>query len=125
MPKRILVVDDDPTSLKFTASTLTPLGYQIKTAAHAEDIESVARSFQPDCIIMDLIMPEVDGNQAVQRLQQDKALNRIPVIFLTGVNMRDDERGIEFEINVGNKNYRTLIKPIDAKKLSAEIEAAI
>lgn len=125
MSKRILVVDDDPTSLKTSSSLLASAGYKVQTSIHAEDIEQTVKIFGPDLIVMDLMMPNVDGNQAVKRLKNNPALKGIPVIFLTGLQMRDHERGIDFEVNVENTNYRTLTKPIDAKTLIAEISRLI
>ena len=119
--KKILVVDDDPTSLKAVAAVLTSNGYEVKASAHAEDIEKTVKDFNPQLIVMDLIMPNVDGNQAIKRLQKDPLLNRIPVVFLTAINFRD-ERGVEFEISVNDRRYRTLTKPFNAKALVAEIE---
>lgn len=123
MPKRILIVDDDSTSLKLTASQLEQQGYVVKAMSHAGGLESAVESFRPDGIIMDLIMPDVDGPEAVHRLRQSETFKKIPVIFLTAVNMRDDESGMEFEVGVDNQSFRTLIKPVDARTLALEIEA--
>lgn len=71
---------------------------------------------------MDLMMPNIDGNQAVKKLKNNPVLKGVPVIFLTALKMRDDDRGIDFEVNVENTSYRTLTKPVDAKSLAAEIE---
>ncbi len=125
MRKKILIVDDDPTSLKTVESMLTSAGYDVRAFLHAQNIEQNVENFAPDLIVMDLIMPNVDGNQAVQKLKNNKALQGIPVIFLTAVKMRDQLRGLEFEVNVEGANYRTLTKPIDAKTLIAEIDRLI
>jgi CheY-like chemotaxis protein len=122
MKKRILVVDDDPTSLKTVESILTTSGYDVQTSTHAEDIEKITQSYVPDLIIMDLLMPQVDGNEAVRRIQKNPSLNNIPIIFLTAVTMKDEERDLEFEINVNARSYRTLTKPVHAKSFLTEIQ---
>ena len=125
MNKKILVVDDDPTSLRSVEAMLVSAGYKVQTSVHAENIEQRVNDFAPDLIVMDLIMPNVDGNQAVKKLKNNSALKGVPVIFLTALKMRDDERGLEFEVSVENKSYRTLTKPIDARILITEIERLI
>ncbi len=122
MGKKILVVDDDPTSLKIVEGMLSTAGYKVVISTHAEDIEQRVKIVKPDLIIMDLMMPNVDGNQAVEKIKRHPSIKGIPIIFLTALQVVDQERGIEFEVNVGNENYRTLSKPIDAKTLVAEIE---
>ena len=121
MKKKILVVDDDPTSLKIVTSLLRSQGYDVFPSSEAVDIEKLARDFNTDLILMDLIMPNVGGNQAVEKLHKNPALRSIPVVFLTAMQMKDEERGFEFEVNVDNKSYRTLTKPFNAKELVAEI----
>lgn len=125
MKKRILVVDDDQTSLKLVESTLASEGYDVKTAAHAEDIEQKAKDYNPNLIVMDLMMPKVDGSQAVKRLQTQPTLKNIPVVFLTAMQTRDDDRGFELQIQVDKTTYRTLSKPFDRTQLLKEIESLI
>jgi CheY-like chemotaxis protein len=122
MKKKILVVDDDPTSLRSVESMLISSGYEVRTSVGAEDIEQRVKDVAPDLIVMDLMMPNTDGNQAVKKLKNNPVLKGVPVIFLTALKMRDDDRGIDFEVNVGNVSYRTLTKPVDSKTLTAEIE---
>lgn len=81
MSKKILVVDDDPTSLKTAESILTTAGYEVKTSADAEEIENLVKDIAPDLIVMDLMMPNVDGNQAVKKLKDNPALKGVPIIF--------------------------------------------
>jgi CheY-like chemotaxis protein len=97
-------------------------GYEVLVSVHAGDIEQRVKDIAPDLIIMDLMMPHIDGNQAVKKLKNNPALKGVPVIFLTALKMRDDDRGLEFEVNVENISYRTLTKPVDAKSLVTEIE---
>jgi CheY-like chemotaxis protein len=125
LKKKILVVDDDPTSLKAVEGILILHGYEVATSAHAQDIEDKVRAFGPQLIVMDLMMPHVDGSQAVKKLQMNPALNNIPVIFLTALQTSDEERNLELEISVERKSYRTLSKPLDANALILEIRKLI
>lgn len=125
MSKKILVVDDDPTSLKTAESILTSAGYEVKTSANAEEIERLVKDIAPDLIVMDLMMPNVDGNQAVKKLKDNPVLKGVPIIFLTALQMRDEERDLEFEVTVDNTSYRTMTKPVDAKALITEIQRLI
>ena len=125
MSKKILVVDDDPTSLRTVEGLLTANGYFVKTSTHAGDIEKRVREFNPHLIVMDLMMPDISGSQAVEKLQRNPVLSRIPVVFLTALKMKDEERGLEFEVSVESKTYRTLTKPFDAKALLVEVEGLL
>lgn len=125
MRTRILVVDDDPTSLRTVEGMLEAAGYDVYTATQADDIEKTVRDAQPALIVMDLIMPNTDGNQAVKKLQNNPAIKNIPVVFLTAIKMRDEDRGIDFEVNVDNVSYRTLTKPVDPRTLISEIQRLV
>jgi CheY-like chemotaxis protein len=125
MSKKILVVDDDPTCLKTSEAILTSAGYDVQTSNNAEDIEDKVKGYGPDLIVMDLMMPNVDGNQAVKKLKDNPALKGVPIIFLTALQMRDEERDLEFEVTVDNTSYRTMTKPVNAKTLIAEIQRLI
>ena len=125
MKKKVLIVDDDPTSLKVTESILSTNGYEVKTLMHAANIEDKVKGFNPHVIVMDLIMPNVDGTQAVKILQSNPVLKNVPVIFLTAIHTKDAVRGLEYDIQVEGRSYRTLNKPIDPKILLSELENLI
>lgn len=122
MKKKILIVDDDLTSLRAVESVLTAYDYEVKTSTDAQTIEKTVKDFGPHLIVMDLMMPNVDGSQAVQQLQKDPVLNAIPVVFLTALKMKDEQRNTEMDIKVNNQSYRTLTKPFNAQALISEIE---
>ena len=124
MKKKILIVDDDPTSLRTLGGVLVTRGFEVKSANHAQDIEKDVTEFNPDLIVMDLVMPKVDGSQAVKRLQTNPVFKKIPIVFLTAINIKDDQ-GLEFEVSVEDKRYRTLTKPFNAQTLIAEIESLV
>lgn len=83
MAKKILAVDDEKHIVRLVEITLQREGYEVVTANNgAEALEKVA-SEQPDLVIMDVMMPEMDGLQALQKLKDDPATANVPVIMLT------------------------------------------
>jgi two-component system alkaline phosphatase synthesis response regulator PhoP/two-component system response regulator VicR len=83
MPKKILVVDDEPLIVKLVQVNLQKVGYQVITASNGrEALEQVAVD-RPDLILLDVMMPVMDGFETLQRLKGDEATANIPVIMLT------------------------------------------
>ena len=91
MKKRVLVVDDDPDVRALVSLTLRALGgYTVETSPSASDALEQARSFAPDLILLDVMMPGMDGRQALKALRADEATAHIPVIFISaGVDRSD------------------------------------
>ncbi len=90
--KRVLVVDDDPDALDLVVAMLDGNGYEIETAKTGEDaIEEVNRA-KPDAVILDIMLPEMDGFEVVHRLSLDPKLAAIPVILMTARDLSRDER---------------------------------
>ena len=81
-PRRVLVVDDKPENRSVLTSLLAPLGFEMKEAGDGQEALEQAAKFQPDLILMDLVMPVMDGFEATRRLRQTPALKTIPVIAL-------------------------------------------
>ena len=84
-PKRILAVDDDQDDLKMIAMILEPEGYEVITAQNGVDALAKVESDHPDLILLDVMMPELDGFAACARLKASPQSRGIPVILLTGV----------------------------------------
>lgn len=83
MAKKILAVDDEKHIVRLVQINLTKEGYEVVTASNGrEALEQVAAE-QPDLIVMDVMMPEMDGFEALKRLKEDTATASIPVIMLT------------------------------------------
>jgi CheY-like chemotaxis protein len=83
MPAKILIVDDEPHMLRLTEFSLRKGGFEIFLGQNGREAVELARSQQPDLIVMDLQMPEVDGLAALQQLKSDPLTSAIPVIMLT------------------------------------------
>ena len=82
MADKILLIDDDPTTLRLLAMNLEMRGYEIHKALRAEEGLRVAYRTHPDLIVLDIMMPDIDGWEVLRRLRE---LSDVPVIFLTGV----------------------------------------
>ena len=117
--KKILIVDDDPVSLEMLEKILLLEGYWVVKATNGKEALYIADEFQPDLIILDIVMPIMDGTEAMEKLEKNPRTKNIPVLFLTSLISKNDELG-KFA-----KDRRFLAKPIDREKLLEEIEGRI
>jgi CheY-like chemotaxis protein len=122
MIKKILVVDDDPSSQRISRSILESGGYEVVSVNDGRDVLSAVRALRPDAVVMDLIMADVGGSEAVAGMQSDPQANSVPVLFLTAVNMSDGQSEGQFDIKVGERAYPTLTKPVHAPALLGALE---
>jgi DNA-binding response OmpR family regulator len=91
MAERILIVDDDLDSLKLIGLMLQRQGYEIIVANTGQQSLSKANSERPDLIILDVMMPDMDGYEVCRRLRHDSATQAIPIIMFTAKTMVDDK----------------------------------
>jgi len=112
----ILIVDDNALNLKLARMVLAGEGYEIRTAADAQEALAVLRSFRPRVILMDLQMPGLDGFELTRRLKSDPATRGISVVAITAYAMKGDE---ERAREAGCDGYVT--KPIDTRALPGVI----
>ncbi len=89
--KKILVVDDDPLIVDVIAEKLKTSGYEVLKATDGVEAVRLAKASQPDLIILDLLMPIMGGAGAVIALKEDKKTKKIPIFFLTGADLSEDE----------------------------------
>jgi class 3 adenylate cyclase len=116
MNSRILVVDDTPANLQALAGTLKDKGYQISVATSGRQaLEAVAR-VRPDLILLDVMMPEMDGFETCKRLKSSEATSDIPVIFLTA---RTETSDIVQGFELGAVDY--VSKPFNPPELLARV----
>jgi twitching motility two-component system response regulator PilH len=116
----VLVVDDSPTEIHVLARTLTKAGFRVETAPNGEEGLLVARRVLPDLIVMDVVMPVLNGYQATRELQRDPKTAHIPVIMVT---TKDQETDRAWGLRQGALDY--LVKPVDPDQLVARIRMAL
>lgn len=116
--KRILVVDDSPTERHNLTEILTKAGYQVSVALNGEEGVAKARSDKPDLVVMDVVMPGLNGFQACRTLTQDPETRHIPVILCTTKNQETDKI---WAMRQGAKAYVT--KPVDSADLLKKVTA--
>lgn len=94
---KILIVDDDPLLVRMYQKKFQNDGYIVDTAANGEDALSKTGSFVPDLILLDVMMPKIDGLEVLKQLKQNVTTKNIPVVMLTNVSGSDadNQRGLE------------------------------
>jgi len=117
---KILIIDDDPDVLETMTAVLETRDYQVLTALSGLEGISKAGKEKPDLIIMDVLMPEVDGFATCKMIKENKEIKNIPVILLTGTGMVGD---LEKGFAAGAIDF--MIKPIDWDKLFLKIKKLI
>lgn len=117
MAKKILVVDDEPLIVQVVTSRLNASGYETVSACDGQEALQKVKSEKPDLIILDVMMPKLDGYQVCATLKQDVRLQKTPVILFTAKSGEEAERiGVQ---DCGADAY--MPKPFEAKTLLAKI----
>lgn len=116
----ILIIDDSPTELHLFQQMLTRNGFDTLVADSGEEGIRQAQVSRPDCILMDVVMPGMNGFQATRKLTQDDRTSSIPVIMIT---TKDQETDKIWGMRQGAVEY--LVKPIAEKELVAKINAVM
>ena len=117
---RVLVVDDSAFNLKLVSATLAPAGYEIVTVSGGAEALSRVESIQPNLIILDVMMPDLNGYEVCRQLRRNRATAQLPILMLTA-NESIEERINGFE--AGADDY--MIKPFDAAELQARAKALL
>ncbi|MBC8249744.1 MAG: response regulator transcription factor, partial [Anaerolineales bacterium] len=121
MPKtRILVVDDEKDLVWAVRQSLSDEDYEVLTAYDGVEALAVAQRHRPDLIILDIIMPQLDGLQVCRKLRRDLSLAAVPILFLTVRSAIEDRiKGLD----EGGDDY--LVKPFDLGELKARVRALL
>ncbi len=120
MRKKILLVDDSKTSLFVEHMILKKEPYDIVTACDGEEAVSTARIERPDLILMDVVMPKMDGFQALRQIRGETAIKDTPVIMVT---TRGEGPNVEEGFLSGCNDYVT--KPVDAVELLTKVRGCL
>ena len=113
----ILIVDDSPTETYVLRTFFEKQGYEVSEACNGKEGIAVAEAQQPDLIIMDIVMPEVNGFQATRELSNNEKTCNIPIIVYSSKNLATDRL---WALRQGAKEY--IVKPIVTKELLAIVE---
>ena len=114
---KILVIDDEPSILNIVSAYLKPEGYEVHTASDGNAGLKAARAFKPDLVVLDLMLPGIDGIEVLTRLRRE---SDVYVIMLTA---RSEETDKIVGLSVGADDYMT--KPFSPRELVARIKAAL
>jgi DNA-binding response OmpR family regulator len=117
MQRKVLVVEDDPDQLEATRLSLKAAGFAIGTAANGIDALKKARTVSPDLILLDVMMPGLDGFAVCETLRGNPATASIPILMLTGLCSHISQL-VAFES--GATDY--LIKPFNPEELVSKVE---
>ena len=116
--QKILIVDDSPTERYFLADLLGKQGYQINLAENGTEALEKAKQLMPDLILIDVVMPGLNGFQATRAISKDEELKHIPVILCT---TKDQETDKIWGLRQGAIEY--IVKPIDGNALLQKIRS--
>ncbi|MCX4245592.1 response regulator transcription factor [Paraliomyxa miuraensis] len=119
-PKQILVIEDDPSVRTLLDKSLRAKGYVVETCDDGLAGLTMLERTRPDLIIVDIMMPRLDGMTFVEAIKRNEATKPIPVIFLTSNN---DPKTMIAGINLGAKHYMT--KPFQLDELLSKVAKAI
>jgi class 3 adenylate cyclase len=119
-PPRILIVDDVPANVHILQSRLAAHGYDIVTATDGEAALAAVTETQPDLILLDVMMPKMDGIEVCRRLRADASLPFIPIIMVTA---KADPKDVVAGLEAGGDEYLT--KPVDQPALVARVKSML
>ncbi len=119
-PPRILVADDNEANLDIAKTRLESQGYEVVTAVDGEDALAKARESRPDLLLLDIMMPKLDGIEVTRRLKADASLPFIPIILVTA---KVDAKDVVAGLDAGGDDYLT--KPFDHASLVARVRSML
>jgi two-component system KDP operon response regulator KdpE len=113
--KRVLVIDDDVLLVRLIEHSLSQVGVEVLKAYGGYDGISLVRTQQPDLVILDIVLPDIDGWEVLQRIRQ---ISKVPILMLT---IKENEEDIVRALNQGADDYCT--KPVGMRELIARMQA--
>jgi twitching motility two-component system response regulator PilH len=116
--KRILIVDDSPTERHVLNEMLTKAGYMVFACDNGDDAIAKAKQIMPDLILMDVVMPGLNGFQATRAISRDLDTKDIPIVLCTSKSKETDKI---WGMRQGARDY--VVKPVDRDELLAKIAA--
>ncbi|MET1084317.1 MAG: response regulator, partial [Burkholderiales bacterium] len=119
-PPRIMVVDDTPANVRMLKARLAREGYEVIAAHDGEQALAVARKERPDLILLEIMMPKIDGIEVCRRLKGDPSFPFTPIIMITALS---DSKDVVAGLEAGGDDY--LAKPVDQQALSARVKSML
>lgn len=120
MAKKILVVDDEQVNVKMVAYILKSNGYDVVMAFNGKEGLSMAKKEVPDLVLLDILMPGMDGFEVLARIRQEDRLKNTKIVMLTAKEKMDD---VERAMTLGAKSY--IMKPFTSDTLIAKVKYAL
>jgi DNA-binding response OmpR family regulator len=120
MSSRVLIVEDEPDIRALVVHHLKREGYQVSAASSGEEALRQVQAAPPDLVILDLMMPAMDGLEVCRRLRQDPATAMLPIVMLTA---KGDEVDRVLGLEIGADDY--VVKPFSPKELLARVRAVL
>ena len=117
---RILIADDNPQNAELLEAHLDGTGFETRIAANGEETLAAARDWQPNVLLLDVMMPKMSGFEVCKRLRADPATKAIGVIFVTAL---DEVTDIERAVDAGTEDFLT--KPINKTELLLRVRALL
>lgn len=122
MKKRILVVDDEPALTRMVKLNLERTGnYEVRTENQGSKALQAAREFNPDLMLLDVMMPDMSGDEVSAQMKEDKELSQIKYVFMTAIVTKDETEAMGS--NIGGNEF--LAKPVKTDELIAMIERVL
>lgn len=120
MPKKILIVDDDVDTIRLIKLMLDKQGYSVVTAPNGDQAINITQIEQPDLILLDIMMPDIDGYEVTRKLRSEPSTSHIPIIMFTAKNELEDKL---LAFDVGADDF--ISKPSQPRELFAHIKAVL
>ncbi|MFC2059937.1 response regulator [Chloroflexota bacterium] len=116
MDKRKILIADDETNIRALVKSMLGKDYIVIEASNGEEAVNITRSQKPDLVLMDIMMPKIDGYVACSKIKKDQATRAIPVVMVTGVDYGLNE---ELAMRIGADGYIT--KPFSLERMHSTI----
>jgi len=121
--QKILIVDDDDSILRLLEKRLQSAGYQIIKAATGKEAVAKAKLFMPHLILMDIMLPDIDGPEAFELIRENPDTAHLPVLFLSGIV--SEQAGQQPSVKIKDEDYPAVAKPVDFEVLDQLIKEYI
>jgi len=123
MAHKVLVVDDEPTLLQTVRAYLEQEGYEVRTAQNGRSALQEARAFVPDLVVLDIMLPELDGLEVLRRLRRGDVAPALRDVYVIMLTARADEMDRVVGLELGADDYVT--KPFSPRELVARVKASL